>query len=655
MNKDSYSNAIKFQIVFQEASNKRLIYPIEKVRMTIGSSDVCDIQIKKKDISAIHAVIEIQNNKVTLFDMSSTNGSYVDGQRIVVKELTGSLKFFLSNHEFNILDYREDDIIPPLLQNLPKGKSKVNDFPKKLPSPPGIAKTIKNELPKIVFPLGSDPCADKVEYIFEDADLIIPIFNYDSSKIAVEVVIIFNELVYSIDYLPNKNGVFQISGVKKNTSHVEFPYFGVSESLPFIEIKDTVFVHPLPGFEGQVLGDKADTKFSNLSPVLLNSNDIVRFKHKHLQIFIRKTDAPPRVDSAPLFDKNNDLNKYLLLMMFFAFAVTVSFNLIEIEKPIEKDLTPERIASIIYKKPEKIEKSKEIVSSSEQKTQNVAPVDKIADKIPEKITGSKTAPEIKITKKATPPPAAQNNLKTSVVRPRPSPHLAKIGKLGGVSAKVPIKALARSQGIVETFNIAGLHGSLNSLLSKGGGTKSAINLGVGGGSGRGNGGEADGIRGSLYDSGGPGATLQRSKVTGEVGSLAGSAQGSMDISKGAEGISDKKNIYTAGLPYRTIILGGLDPEIIRKILIEHLEQFRFCYQKQLDIQNKSFSGIVKMNFIIGATGNVTKAAIEAGDSNIPTDIRSCVGNVLKGIQFPAPRGGGVVEVDQPFNFYPRNK
>ena len=71
--------------------------------------------------------------------------------------------------------------------------------------------------------------------------------------------------------------------------------------------------------------------------------------------------------------------------------------------------------------------------------------------------------------------------------------------------------------------------------------------------------------------------------------------------------------------------------------------------KELDRSKNEFNGRVELNFIIGASGHVTRAGVL--NSNIPNSVRSCVVNVLKGIPFPEPRGGGVVEVTQPMNFY----
>jgi len=88
--------------------------------------------------------------------------------------------------------------------------------------------------------------------------------------------------------------------------------------------------------------------------------------------------------------------------------------------------------------------------------------------------------------------------------------------------------------------------------------------------------------------------------------------------------------------------------LIRQILMDNLPQFRYCYQSVLDKSNSKFDGRVGMNFLIGASGRVTRAAIKSVSSAVPRKVNNCMVNVLKGIKFPSPPGGGVVEVNQPF-------
>ncbi len=98
----------------------------------------------------------------------------------------------------------------------------------------------------------------------------------------------------------------------------------------------------------------------------------------------------------------------------------------------------------------------------------------------------------------------------------------------------------------------------------------------------------------------------------------------------------------------------MDPDIIRRLIEAHASEFRYCYQKELEKSSKSFDGLIRLDFVIGASGHVTRVSAKSDDSNMPSEVRGCVSNVLKGIKFPEPRGGGSVSVNQPMNFYPRN-
>ena len=107
--------------------------------------------------------------------------------------------------------------------------------------------------------------------------------------------------------------------------------------------------------------------------------------------------------------------------------------------------------------------------------------------------------------------------------------------------------------------------------------------------------------------------------------------------------------------FRSCYQKELDPDAIRRTLKEHLPQFRSCYQKELDKGKTPVSGgILELNFVIGPSGDVTKAGVTAKimSSILALSLKGCIVNVLKGIKFPSPMGGGRVEVNQPINFYP---
>ncbi len=174
------------------------------------------------------------------------------------------------------------------------------------------------------------------------------------------------------------------------------------------------------------------------------------------------------------------------------------------------------------------------------------------------------------------------------------------------------------------------------------GTGGGIGNGVGGGGGDG------------FITGSPNGTANMAKVATNVGSLTGSAKGKIDSSRGFDGLAQKGSISVAGVPIEKVAVSTINPDEIRRILRDHIPQFRSCYQSELEKQNKpdGLQGVMLFNFMIGGDGGVKKSSITSEE--ITSDkVRDCMKNVLQGIRFPAPGGSRNVEVNQPINLYPR--
>jgi len=98
-------------------------------------------------------------------------------------------------------------------------------------------------------------------------------------------------------------------------------------------------------------------------------------------------------------------------------------------------------------------------------------------------------------------------------------------------------------------------------------------------------------------------------------------------------------------------MGSIDPEVLRKILGEYLGQFKFCYQQELQEQSEKVKGIVDLNFRIEGDGKVSKVTIKSAQTRFSDRGIGCMANILKMIEFPKPKGGGLVDVRQPLNFF----
>lgn len=104
----------------------------------------------------------------------------------------------------------------------------------------------------------------------------------------------------------------------------------------------------------------------------------------------------------------------------------------------------------------------------------------------------------------------------------------------------------------------------------------------------------------------------------------------------------------AVLPQDPTIAGGLDAEIIRRVIRERRREVQACYEAELQ-RNPDLSGRVVFNFVITPDGSVASATVKESSLN-NSDVESCIANRMRRWRFPEPRGGGLVRVDYPFQF-----
>ncbi len=107
--------------------------------------------------------------------------------------------------------------------------------------------------------------------------------------------------------------------------------------------------------------------------------------------------------------------------------------------------------------------------------------------------------------------------------------------------------------------------------------------------------------------------------------------------------------HTASVPSVSIgqpdSQGDLDKAIIRRYIKRNEAKFSYCYEKQL-LVDKNLAGTVMTQFLISPNGTVATAS----GKGVNGEVANCVASVIKGIAFPAPKGGGSVQVNYPFIF-----
>lgn len=104
--------------------------------------------------------------------------------------------------------------------------------------------------------------------------------------------------------------------------------------------------------------------------------------------------------------------------------------------------------------------------------------------------------------------------------------------------------------------------------------------------------------------------------------------------------------------------GALSPEVIRRVVRRHINEIRLCFEQALATAPE-LAGRIETRWVIAPSGSVSDAAIvssalaspAATDGGPPARaVEACVLAAIPRWTFPAPEGGGAVNVTYPFVF-----
>jgi len=151
-----------------------------------------------------------------------------------------------------------------------------------------------------------------------------------------------------------------------------------------------------------------------------------------------------------------------------------------------------------------------------------------------------------------------------------------------------------------------------------------------------------GMRGNGPGAGGLSADTVGVGPVGTKGVGLGAASAAGKVARGGQ--SD------LGMDEPAAVQGGLDREVIRRVILSHRVQIRYCYEKQLSV-TPDISGKVSVEFVIAADGSVTTARAVEQTITDP-EVGRCIVSKVKTWTFPKPKGNGVVVVTYPFLFKP---
>jgi TonB family protein len=171
------------------------------------------------------------------------------------------------------------------------------------------------------------------------------------------------------------------------------------------------------------------------------------------------------------------------------------------------------------------------------------------------------------------------------------------------------------------------------------GNHTAESFGVGGiglvGNGRGGGGTGEGTVGLT-----------------SVGLIGHNRPGDGDggLHRRSAGFETRKTRTPQVLATKAEVVGGLDKDLIRRVVRAHINEVRYCYNQGL-AKDANLKGRVAVQFTIGGTGKVTSAVV--GETDLKDRaVGSCIAQAVKRWSFPKPASGGAAIVTYPFILQP---
>jgi hypothetical protein len=154
-----------------------------------------------------------------------------------------------------------------------------------------------------------------------------------------------------------------------------------------------------------------------------------------------------------------------------------------------------------------------------------------------------------------------------------------------------------------------------------------------------------GLVGSGKGGGGTGEGTIGLGNLGTIGKGGGGGSGS-GYGRGAGGLGGRRAHAPDVVPGTAQVRGSLDKEIIRRIIRRHLNEVKFCYEKEL-MHKPDLYGRVMIQFTISGLGAVVASVVQNSTMNNP-GVEQCIAGAVRRWEFPKPQGGGIVIVSYPF-------
>ena len=579
-----------FRLASMDARSKEAPV-LNRSKLLVGSDVRCDVVLSGRGISPQHCFLLIQGENVRVIDLASTNGTFVNGRRVREAEIFPGDTLTIADIAYNLELFESDEVFHNCEAEVAALAAAVSDSHVHVPDRAGLT-LIDQEYCDLTL-------------IANEKDLITkPPFFLHGDVEGEEL----DSTVAPLDLVEDR---------ADNRLEVVIYSSGQVLDIQFVDLKTSdIVLSPnlakgkiwFPGIIQDTVLVKHDKGrwHVNTPEGFACSADKIELSRSHLfftsgvhQISLRLVEQTFKVKPLPFLWRDRQFYKdasRVTASIFLPFLLLLLISIPEKEPEEVKQIT------IVYKAVQKADgESAQEVSATEvtSKTENTG----------QKATEQpKTQPQMAASAApAQAAPAAEAPAAAAPAKPKAYKFNSSVSLDAVVADAAPANAAATGRSPASTAK--GMGASSSALSGSATGTAMG------------------------------------------VGKLGSDASGSGAASTGAKGLVSKKGFDHSYLEPKTVVLGSMDPELLRKILQEYLPQFRHCYQQELMAAAKDIKGVIDLDFQISPDGRVGRANIKAKDARFSRKGTDCMANVLKIIEFPKPKGGGVVDVRQPLNFF----
>lgn len=569
---------------------------LDKKKTMIGSGANCDFRLQDKSISSYHAFICIKGEGFMVKDLYSESGVFVNGRRVEEAFVNAGDVLTIGTLSFSI-ESLEDSAPVQNMDSAIESTQVVSAI--ELPPREGLV-FIDGEYCDIKFDeAGYKPLTSLIDLKFTGYDYVelegtqepLDIVHSVKDK-RLEIISYMNGLMMDVTYLSLKNGEYFLDANKKSKFNI--PFYTGARTRIFSIIDGALRFYP------------TEAVIPSMKWEDINMREALFLTNGSEQVSLRFVEHTVGLSAIPAFYRDRAFYKQGGKIFATVFLPLLLLLFVGFEKPVQEDSI-----AVIYKLPDPVRKATEAQEKSDvkaeeltSKTENTG--HKENQQQPTKVEFAAASQTQKVVAKNTAPaPAAAQPVAVTPVKAYEFKSTVAMGSLVSDAPKLNAQGSGKS-AIKDT--------AFNSGSSDDGALVAGSDIGV-------------------------------SKFNGS------DKKGSGSASYGSRGLASKSGFDSSYLEPKTVVLGSMDPELLRKILREYIPQFRHCYQQELIGHSDKIKGVIDLNFTISAVGKVAKYNIKVKDAKFSDKGVGCMGQVLGLIDFPKPKGGGVVDVRQPLNFF----